>query len=362
MVEKANPQQEFSDIDELKKLILFKIDFLKRRGALCSDLNKKFSSVGFESFNSFKTLGIRIKKLDTGDVLSQLIKAHNIVDSELIKHIKFHNKRAYFYKVSKHQLEDIYQKLNQPNDLFLLGENSNSFSYEDASDLLETSFSATSEDFKLIYLKTSRHRKENIRIPKEIHKIDVKNNEDIIDLIKVVQYSMNAYDFIAFDFKNEYLVIGADLNGVFPRQETEKAVDKIRISIRKLAKLVDLQANNLRNCVKNLEDESIGDILDHAFITADGGYNHAGKSLTKGQDIRKDNFHADGIKGKEADYYGVMKTYTLENDEKPILKIRMTFRDYKKTNVPIRYAIIDGVKTFDGLKFSIRKVIEHNHN
>jgi len=173
---------------------------------------------------------------------------------------------------------------------------------------------------------------------------------------------MNAYDFIAFDLNNEHLIIGGDLNEIFPRQETEKAIEKIQIAIRKLGKLSDLKKNNLRNCVENLEKEESGDVLDHAFITADGGYNHAGKSITSGQDVRKDNFHADGIKGKEADYYGIVKAYTLQNEEKVIVKIKMTFRDYKKVNVPIRFAVLDGIQTFNGLKFSIRKVIQHNHN
>ena len=360
MTKQANPDDE---IDALKANILFKIDLLKRRGALCGELNTQFANIGFDNSNTFKSLSSKIKNLESGDVKKQLKQAHQVVGKQLNDHIQFNNKRAYFYSLSQKNLDQLFKLLQQPNDFFVLGENKAVFNYEDLNhDLTETSLVVEDSDFKVVYLKSARNRRDNIRIQDEIPKIDPVDNEEIIDLIKVVQYSMNAYDFIAFDFRNEHLIIGADLNGIFPRQESEKAIDKIQIAIRKLGKLPDLQKNNLRNCVENLEKEDGGDVLDHAFITADGGYNHAGKSLTSGQDVRKDNFHSDGIKGKEADYYGIVKAYSLQDEEKVIIKIKMTFRDYKKVNVPIRFAVLDGIKTVDGLKFSIRKVIQHNHN
>lgn len=360
MNEKTNPQD---DIDALKKDILFKIDLLKRRGTLCAEINTKFTSMGFSNSNTFKALSAKIKNLDSGDVKKQLIQVQEALDKQLADHIKFTNKRAYFYALPKAELEKIFSLLQQPNDFFLLGENNTSFNLDEIThDSIETSLIVEDNDFKVVYLKNARNRRDNIRITGEISKIKSVENEEIIDLIKVIQYSMNAYDFIAFDLNNEHLIIGGDLNEIFPRQETEKAIEKIQIAIRKLGKLSDLKKNNLRNCVENLEKEETGDVLDHAFITADGGYNHAGKSITSGQDVRKDNFHADGIKGKEADYYGIVKAYTLQNEEKVIVKIKMTFRDYKKVNVPIRFAVLDGIQTFNGLKFSIRKVIQHNHN
>lgn len=360
MTEQTSPQE---NIDTLKDSILFKIDLLKRRGALCGELNTKFTNIGFDNSNTFKSLSSKIKNLESGDVKKQLDQAHQVVDKQLNDHIKFNNKRAYFYQLPIVDLNKIFTLLQQPNEFFLLGETSTSFNYEKLNhNLIETSLVVGDNDFKVIYLKSARNRRDNIRIQAEIPKIDPVENEEIIDLIKVVQFSMNAYDFIAFDFKNEHLILGADLNGIFPRQETEKSIEKIQISIRKLAKLADLKKNNLRNCVENLEKEESGDVLDHAFITADGGYNHAGKSLTSGQDVRKDNFHSDGIKGKEADYYGIVKAYQLPKEEKVIINIKMTFRDYQKVDVPIRFAVLNGIQTLDGLKFSIRKVIEHNHN
>jgi hypothetical protein len=360
MPEQTNPEE---NIEILRASTLFKVELLKRRGALCGELNTKFANIGFDNSNTFKSLSSKIKRLESGDVEKQLKLAHQVVDKQLNDHIQFTNKRVYFYSLSAVDLNKVLTLLQKPNEYFILGETNTSFNYEELThDSIETSLILGDDDFKVIYLKSARNRRENVRIQDEIPKIKTVENEEIIDLIKVIQYSMNAYDFIALDFKNEHLILGADLNGIFPRQETEKAIDKIQIAIRKLAKLSDLQKNNLRNCVENLENEEGGDVLDHAFITADGGYNHAGKSLTSGQDVRKDNFHSDGIKGKEADYYGIVKAYSLQNEEKVIISIKMTFRDYKKVNVPIRFAILDGIQTFDGLKFSIRKVIQHNHN
>lgn len=350
-------------VEDLRKDIVFKINELKRRGALCSELNISFTNTGFSNFNTFKSLVSKINKLESGDVKKQLNDAQKVVDKVLSDHIKFNNKRAYFYSVPAKYLTNIFTFLQSQNEFFLLGESSNHLNYEllDHKNI-ETCFTLDDNDFKVIYLKSIRNRKDNIRIPNEIHLIESLEDEKIIDLIKVVQYEMNAFDFIAFDFKNESLILGADLNQIFSRQESEKAIDKIQISLRKLAKLPDLSKINLRNCVENFEKEEVGDVLDHAFITAEGGYNHAGKTITNGQDVRKDNFHADGIKGKEADYYGIAKSYQLQNSEKVVIRIRMTFRDYKKSNVPIRFAVLDGIKSFEGLKFSIRKVLQHNHN
>lgn len=82
--------------------------------------------------------------------------------------------------------------------------------------------------------------------------------------------------------------------------------------------------------------------------------------------MRKDGFHQDGIKGKEADYYGIVKAYDPingEKDEKVIITIRLTYKEYKSENdFPIRFAVFNGIRTLNGLKYAINKVLEHNHN
>lgn len=354
------------DLNDLRKDIVFKLKELKRRGALCGSINARFQQVGFDSSNTYKALIAKINNLESGDVQKQLQNASTVVNQELLKHVQFYNKRAYFYSLSKLNLEKLFNTLISDKTLFIQGEKDyiNYELYE--GDKPEVGLVVENDDFKIIYLRSVRNRQETQRIDEKIPKILDDENEKIIRLTKVVQYAMNAYDFVAFDLKNECLILGADLTSVFPNSETEKASGVTLTSLRRLSGIAEIPSKNLRNCVENFEKEDIGDVLDHAFITADGGYNHAGKSLTKGQDVRKDGFHKDGIQGKEADYYGVVKAYTPingEKDEKVIITIRLTYKEYKnKSSLPIRFAVLNGIRTIEGLKYSIRKVLEHNHN
>jgi hypothetical protein len=361
-----NISQE-DDLNDLRKDIIFKLQELKRRGALCGSLNALFQQVGFDSSNTYKALIAKVNKLESGDVQKQLQATATIVNQELLKHVQFYNKRAYFYSVSRSNLETLFKSLKNDNSLFKKGKDEYVEYNLSEDESIQTSLVVDTNDFKIIYLKSLRNRQETKRIDDKIPSIVEDENEKIIRLTKVVQYPMNAYDFVAFDLKNECLILGADLTSVFPKSETEKSIGNVLTNLRKLSRSVEIpsKSKDLRNCVENFEKEEIGDVLDHAFVTADGGYNHAGKSLTKGQDVRKDGFHKDGIEGKEADYYGVVKAYTPSNgekDEKVIISIRLTYKEFKdKSSLPIRYAIFNGVRTLNGLTYSIRKVLEHNH-
>lgn len=350
------------DLDQLRLEIVKKIENLQKREASCGELNSEFIKLGFESTNAFKHLIARVRKTDSGDVKKTLLGAKQAVDKLLLKHVAFNNKRTYFYDVSTNNLKKIYENIQKENQFFLLGESHKNFNYDEIDhEKIETSLILDDNDFKVVYLKTGRNRVETRFIADGADLFEQEHGKVVEVRIKV-QYEMNAFDFIAFDFKNEKLIIGADLDKLFPKPETEKAIDRLQIAVRKLAGLQELKNRNLRNCVENLELEESGIVLNHAFMTAEGGYNHAGNSITNKQDVRKDDFHADGIKDKEADYYGIIKAYELSDEETVVITIRMTFRDYKKLNLPIRFAILDGVTSLNGLKFAIRKVIEHNHN
>lgn len=354
------------ELNALRKDIIFKIKELKRRGALCGSVNAHFQQIGFDNSNTYKTLISKIDKLESGDVQKQLQSALTVVNQELLKHVEFSNKRVYFYTLNTAKLEQLFNLLKNNTDLYEEGEKE----YIDyglyKGDKPEKGLTIENDDFKIIYLKSLRNRQETQRIDDKIPRIMDDENEVIIRLTKVVQYPMNAFDFVAFDFKNESLILGADLTSIFPNAETEKAMGTTLTTLRKLCGMAEIPSKDLRNCIENFEKEKIGDVLDHAFITADGGYNHAGKSLTKGQDVRKDGFHQDGIKGKDADYYGIVKAYDPingEKDEKVIITIRLTYKEYKSENeLPIRFAVLNGIRTLNGLKYAINKVLEHNHN
>lgn len=352
------------DFENIREDIISKILELQNRGSGCGDLNTGFMNIGFDSSNTFKALISKIARKNSGDVEKTLLDAKKVVDTLIYKSAAFTNKRVFFYDFSTEKLSFIFNALQQGNEYFLKGENNSSFNYNLTEyDHVETSLFLSDKDekFKIIYLKSGRNRPDIIH-PKNKEHLFAGEFGDIIDITLKVQYVMNAFDFFAFDFKNNILVIGMDLDDIFPTAETNKSQGNYVRDLRKLANLQSLKSKNLRNCVSNLEYEEIGSVLNHSFMTADRGFNHAGNSITTNQDIRKDEFHKDGIKGKEADFYGIKKLFPLDNDEKVVLTVRMTFRDYKSANASINSALIENVTSYAGLKYAIRKVIEHNHN
>ncbi|MRT39533.1 hypothetical protein GJV03_20450 [Acinetobacter sp. RIT698] len=353
-----------NNLDELKKEIIYKIRELQTRGASCGELNSEFIKLGFKSTNAFKYLISKVDKLDSGNVEKTLFDIKDAVEKLLFKNVAFNDKRVHFYKVSRENLEKIYKFLQKQNEFFLLGESSKEFNYDLLENdlVIETGVVLNETDFKIIYVKKLRNRFENKLAPEKIDSFNENDYGQVMEVKIKVKYEMNAFDFFAFDFKNEHLILGADLNKLFPKPETEKAIDGLLKITKKIINDADLKNNDLRNCVENLEKEKEGIVLNHAFMTAEGGYNHAGNSITSKQDVRNDEYYADGIKNKEADFYGIYKAYELPNDERVVLIVRMTYKDHQKTNVPIRFAVIDGATSFTGLKFALRKVIDHNHN
>lgn len=352
------------DLESIRKDIISKIKELQTRGSGCADLNTGFMNIGFDSSNTFKALTSKIARTESGDVEKTLLDAKKVVDALIYKSAAFTNKRVFFYDMSEEILLKLFTSLQKENEYFLKGASSSSFNYDLIEhDLVETSLvlSDKDENFKIIYLKSGRNRPDIIH-PKNKEHLFGGEFGDIIDITLKVQYVMNAFDFFAFDFKNNILVIGMDLDDIFPSAETNKSQGNYVRDLRKLANLQSLKAKNLRNCVSNLEFEELGSVLNHSFMTADRGFNHAGNSITTNQDIRKDEFHKDGIKGKEADFYGITKLFPLDNEEKVVLTVRMTFRDYKLPNPSIHSALIENATSYTGLKYAIRKVIEHNHN
>lgn len=110
------------DLNDLRKDIIFKLKELKRRGALCGSINARFQQVGFDSSNTYKALIAKINNLESGDVQKQLQNASTVVNQELLKHVQFYNKRAYFYSLSKSNLEKLFNTLISDRTLFIQGE------------------------------------------------------------------------------------------------------------------------------------------------------------------------------------------------------------------------------------------------
>lgn len=352
------------DFENIRTDIISKILELQKRGSGCADLNTGFMNIGLDSSNTFKALISKIARTNSGDVEKTLLQAKDVVDTLIYKSAAFTSKRVFFYDVPEEKLSIIYKALQGENEYFLQGENNKNFNYELIDhDKVETSLFLGDKDetFKIVYLKNGRNRLDVIH-PKNKEHLFADEYGDVIDVTLKVQYVMNAFDFLAFDFQNNVLGIGLDLDDIFPTVETNKSQGNYSRDLRKLASLQNFKPRNLRNCVFNLEHEEIGSVLNHSFMTADRGFNHAGNSITTNQDIRKDDFHRDGIKGKEADFYGIKKLFSLDNDEKVVVTIRMTFREYKKLNASIYSALIENATSYNGLKYAIRKVIEHNHN
>ncbi len=352
------------DFDSLRLHIVSNILELQKRDAACGAINTAFMNIGFESSNTFKALISKIAKTQLGDVAKTLNEAKKVTDELLYKNVAFNNKRVFFYGLSNDVLNRLFKALTEKNEYFDYNSENNKFNYEMIDhDRVETSLIIDKdEDFKIIYLRSGRNRTETRHPKNKEHLFADDEYGEVIDVIIKVQYVMNAFDFFAFDFKNNHLIIGLDLDDVFPTAETNKAQGNYIRDLTKLGHLQSTKAENLRNCVAHLEHEKEGRVLNHSFMTADRGFNHAGNSITSNQDIRNDDFHKDGISGKDADFYGIKKLFPLNNDEKAILTVRMTYKEYKKANARINSAVIDSVTSYEGLKFSIRKILQHNHN
>lgn len=356
-------QEESKKLEALRLDIIFKIIELKKRGAVCGDINTEFMNIGFDSSNTFKSLISKISKVESGDVEKTLLDAQKVINDFIYKSVAFKNKRTFFYDIPADNLLKLLNVLREENNFFDFKGYQKNFNYEIVDhDKTETSVVLDSDDeFQVLYLKSGRNRVET-KHPKNKEHLFGDEFGEVIDVIIKVQYVMNAFDFLVFDFKNNILVVGLDLDDVFPISETNKSQGNYARDLRKLANVQNLKPKNLRNCVANLEAEKEGSVLNHSFMTADRGFNHAGNSITTNQDIRNDAFHQDGIKGKNADFYGIKKLFPLAKDEKMILTVRMTYREYTKPNAAIYSAILDEITSYNGLKSAVRKIIEHNHN
>ncbi|MCL6245834.1 hypothetical protein M5F04_14960 [Acinetobacter sp. ANC 7200] len=356
-------QEQDENLDALRLDIIFKIIELKKRGATCGDINTEFMNIGFDSSNTFKSLISKISKIESGDVKKTLLNAQKVINNFIYKSVAFNNKRTFFYDIPAENLLRLFNALQEENEFFDFKGRQQNFDYEIVNhDKVETGMILDGDDdFKVIYLKSGRNRIET-KHPKNKEHLFADEFGEVIDVIIKVQYVMNAFDFLVFDFKNNILVLGLDLDAIFPIAETNKSQGNYARDLRKLANVQSLKPKNLRNCVANLEAEKEGSVLNHSFMTADRGFNHAGNSITTNQDIRNDEFHQDGIKGKNADFYGIKKLFPLINDEKMILTVRMTYREYTKPNAAIYSAILDEITSYNGLKSAVRKIIEHNYN
>lgn len=344
-------------IEDLKISVVANILELQKRGTLFGKLNAIFQKADFQSTNSTKNLIKRVEMLQLGDVIKQLTKLNNLLSKELERSIRYENKQVYFFDLAKDELTNVL------NSLKLL----KNISIKDKPKFEIYSKDETDQEFKVIYLKSSRSRLETIEIQDDdIKRAATAPNEELVKLTKQVAYAMDAYDFIAFDFKKNKLILGADLIRTFKLQETDVIISQIIREIEK-ANNLNLEVANLRNCVSNFEAEKTGkdNLLSISLMTANGGYNHSGKASTAGQDMRDDIFYTEGLKASDADSYRVQKLYDIsdsQHEEKVIITLGLTFKEYNLANVKARFAILDNVQTLSGLKFAVRKVIEHNHN
>jgi hypothetical protein len=345
-------------IDDLKISVTANILELQKRGTLFGKLNAIFQKADFQSTNSTQNLIKRVEMLQLGDVIKQLTKVNDLLSKELERSIRYENKQVYLFSLAKDELTNIFNSLKVMKNISINDKPKFEVYLTDERD----------QEFKIIYLKSLRNRFENIEISDDdIKRSATAPNEELIKLTKQVAYSMDAYDFLAFDLKKDKLILGGDLIRTFKLQPTDVIVSQITKEIEKLNNL-HLEVSNLRNCVSNFEAEKTGkdNLLSIGLMTANGGYNHSGKASTTGQDMRDDIFYQEGIKASDADSYRVKKLYDIsdsEHEEKISITLGLTYREYNMIpEVKARFAILDDIQTLSGLKFAIRKVIQHNHN
>ena len=223
------------------------------------------------------------------------------------------------------------------------------------------------DDFFIFYFQTSRYyyHKDEIKTADQNKKTyDDNFHGELVDLYGKWKIRLNCYDFIALDFKNNYLVIGFDLGSLFKKPEIALTKEKLEKIIGKKNNLAIMTEVNFYPCLKKMHDEVdsagnlIGSILGHRMLTFEGENVSAFSSSTR-SDLRVGSYHSAGSKAvKSLDFHVIQKMYKLDSSE-PVIMIKEDLRVLRKLSTKaIFYALVDELKTIQDLRFCFKKLLE----
>lgn len=302
-----------------------------------------------------------IEKLEKGDVNKTLLDINSKLTQVLDEHVAFFNKKIFLFKLEKEKLSAIDLALT--NLAKKLGVWEGNFDHAPAPDNSYVLNKGEELDSgSIFYFKSLR---SYYRTVQESLKSDNETSEEfpnvkVVGISKRLRFDLNAFDFIKIDLKHGVILIGMDMANLFHRTYTNIKHEEYCCLIKNLGMLDHLLPLNLRKIIPKMETEASGRVVNHDFASAKGGYTYLGKSGAKSKNMRDDPFFLEGSKDQDLDFFGVHKEYSISDTELPIISLGLTEAEFRdSTNNSVDFAVLDYVKTYKGLQFSIDKIMEH---
>lgn len=353
-----------NSLDELKNSIIFSSEELMRRKALTyTKLEEEYVKYGFSESNGTANLIKKVKDY-TGSVGVDLKKLEKSLRILLETHIKFNNKIFNLYKADQKILKSIYDSLISRKRISEFFDAAASTMIDDEEDgpLLEE------DGFSIFYFKTSRpfyYKDRIIESDEKKHSYDSEINGELIDLFGKWKILLNCFDFIAIDFKNNYIAVGFDFGSFFRKGELGASKEKLERIIGKNVRVAALDIVNFHPCLKKMHDEKdasgnlIGSIIGHRMLTFEGE-NVSAFSSSNRTDLRAGKYHEAGSQAvKSLDFHGIFKLYKLHASS-PVIMIKEDLKILRKqgSKKVIFYALVDDLKTIYDLRFCFVKLLE----
>lgn len=359
----SEPTNDESDpLKTLREDMAQKLLIMKSRNVSYYPFRDKAERLGLPRSNGMVGTANLVRKFSNGDYATVLKAVNQLIDNTLESHIRYFNKKTYIFQLTFEQLSIIEQALvthQHIGDHCLAGNEALLNPYLIDGQIRESSLvESLSDTLKIFYFKKVRGYFEKVDESSKASMFSSKTGK-VVHVFKIVQHDVSAFDFLALDFKNMILVIGMDLCSLFKPEEINIDYEKIRQLVYRSSKLT-LSPINLQPCVKKLESESSGNVVNHDFASGGGGFTYSGKTSSTQTDARLDPFYSNGANGQLLDFYGVAKGYAIGSAEHPIITIKMSLREYKRTQFsPIYSAILDDVQTASGFQFCLDKIMQH---
>lgn len=363
-----NSKVESIDLEVIRADLLKKVNLLRKRKYPFAPINDLAEQNGISSSNGYDSLLKKIQQITKGDVVTILTNFRKALTPEVVKHCLYANKAISIYKLPDDMnLIDLEKSLSKLTSNYSIDDKY--YSIED-EDKVEKDFIARfqpDDDMSIFvyhdqrsYVFRSKEESANVidSFNNELDPLD--ENQEVLELIKVIKVTIPAFDFVVLDKKLKILVIGFDLAYVFPKAMINKALDQLENKIKKIKGLAHLNRLNFRNAIENMENETDGVVFGHAFCSSGGTFNHLGKTSSKRADVRKDSFFTKGSTGEILDYYGIRKRYNTGKRDCAVT-VALSYREYKASALtPIYIAVLDYMQEANDLRHCCKKLLDNS--
>ncbi|OTU52781.1 hypothetical protein CAT36_06705 [Acinetobacter pittii] len=361
-----NSKVESIDLEVIRADLLKKVNLLRKRRYPFSSINEIAEKNGISSSNGYDSLLKKILQLSKGDVSKILIDFEKALTPEVVKHCLYANKAISIYKLSDSvDLNDLEKSLNALTPNLSIDNKYYSIETDIEKDFIAR-FSPDDDMSIFVYHDQRsyvfRSKEESSTIinsfNEELDPLD--ENQEILELIKVIKITIPTFDFVVLDKRLKILIIGFDLAYVFPKAMINKTLDQLENKIKKIKGLSHINRLNFRNAIENMETETDGIVFGHAFCSSGGTFNHLGKTSSKRADVRKDSFFTKGSTGEILDYYGIRKRYNTGKRDCAVT-VALSYREYKASALtPIYVAVLDYMQDANDLRYCCKKLLDNS--